>query len=117
MGHPFPSTENLEFVQACQKLHQINEVILENLDKVSAKNLERLKPVLDRSDEVIHKLAELVPLLRIYSSWLRAERARVKPGDIQSTIAATKNMHRTLRSLVRPYVLEEAGLPQGEVHG
>lgn len=117
MAYPFPRTENIEFFQGCQKLHQINEVILENLNVVSSKNLERLKPILDRSDEIIHKLAEIVPLLRIYSSWLKAERARVKPGSIQDTIQATIKMHHTLSSLIRPYVLEESALAQGGAHG
>ncbi len=117
MAQPFPRTENIDFFQGCQKLHQINEVILENLKVVSAQNLERLKPILDRSDEIIHKLAEIVPLLGIYSHWLKTERARVKPGSIDDTIQATRKMHQTLRSLIRPYILEDSALVEGGIHG
>ncbi len=117
MAQPFPKTENIDFFQGCQKFHQINEVILENLKVVSGKNLKPLKPVLDRSDEIIHKLAEIVPVLKIYSDWLKAERARVKPGPLQDTIQATIKMHHTLRLLIRPYVIEESALAEGGADG
>ncbi len=117
MGHPFPPTEDLHFFQGCQQLSEINDVIIENLEKVSATNLERLKPVLDRSDEVIHKMADIVPLLRIYANWLKTERLRVKPGSITETLKATLKMHITLKTLIRPYILDEKGLQAGEAHG
>jgi heptosyltransferase-3 len=117
MGHPFPQTEDMRYFQGCQKLNEINDVIIEQLKLVTKAGLEKLKPILDRGDEVIHTLGGMIPEMKIYTNWLKAERARVKPGSVAEVVEATLKMHMTLKSLVKPYVLDDSQAQQGGKNG
>jgi ADP-heptose:LPS heptosyltransferase len=113
MGSQYPMTEDLRFFEGIQKLNSINEVILEQMTFVRKTGLEKMKPILDRSDEVIETLGHLVPDLQIFVRWLRAERARMAPGTLEELISSTTKMHLNLKKMLRPYVLDDEEIQEG----
>jgi len=117
MGEAFPVTEDLKFFEGCSKLNAINEVILEQLSKLSKENLGKLQPILDRSDEVIHAIGQIIPELQVYTQWLKAERARVEPGSIEYICEETLRMHQALKALIRPYCMDEEHSQEGDAGG
>lgn len=117
LGQTFPMTDDLRFFEGCTKLNSINDLVIEQLEQVQKVGLEKMKPILDRADEVVHTIGDLVPELKIYTRWLKAERARVRPGPLKDIVEATWAMHLSLKQMLRPYVIETDNVKEEGIHG
>lgn len=108
MGSSFPITDDIHFFNGCEKLNEINNVILENVANIKKVGLNKVKPILDRCDEVVEAIGAAAPQVQIYIRWLKAERARMSPGNFDQLVTDTTTIHLNLKSLLRPYILEES---------
>lgn len=117
LGSGYPVTDDIKFFQGIEKLNEINNVILEQLPTVKKVGLDKMKPILDRADEVIQTLGDLVPELQIFVRWLKAERAKMSPGSLDELIVSTVEMHMKLKELIKPYVLTDVEIEQGGARG
>ena len=107
LGEAFPVTDDLQFIEAVGQLHAMNEVVIENLQKIPQSGLKALGPILDRSDEVFRAIGGIVPLASIFVHWLETERIKIPPGKSDEIYSRTLQTHRDFKYLLRAYVLDD----------
>lgn len=114
MGQPFPVPESELCMQGLVRLHEANELALEQLAILERRAGDRTAlGILDRFDEIIETIARMVPTLGILVRWFETERIRFGPMPGPELLSRTKALHAKLQDVLNLYV---AGQTEGEVH-
>jgi ADP-heptose:LPS heptosyltransferase len=105
LGAEFPKSPSMLFLKAVENLDDINNLALEQLSILRARPDSQIASgILDRSDEVIEQIgqmvAEIAPLVR----WFQTERIRIGPMPSSELIDATSDVHLRLRKVLSAYV-------------
>lgn len=114
MGQPFPVPESELCLQGIMRLHEANELAIEQLAALGRRSGDRTAlAILDRFDEIIDAVARMVPTLGILVRWFQTERVRLGPMPGDELHSRTSALHARLQDVLGLYM---AGLIREEIH-
>lgn len=113
LGASFPLAERMEILEAAAKLKEINDFAMEQILLVPTKGVQFIGPLLDRSEEVIQSLGQLVPELDPLVKWYQAEKVRIGPGSLEDVCSAAISVHQKLNQHLQMYIPTEAFMNEG----
>lgn len=116
MGDSFPIAERMEIVDAAQKLKEVNELAVQQLNLASVLGVEAVAPFLNTVDEVINNISRIVPELSPMISWYNAEKVRIAPGSLEDLISATLSVHQAFVHHLRVYIPQDQ-IADEVIHG
>lgn len=106
LGADYPVAEDLPFLTAVRRLIEMNDVVLEQLDKFVPES-PVLGELMDRADEVFQAVARMVPSAGVLVRWVMTEKSRIPPGSKADIRDAMKRLHSQLASVLALYDLEK----------
>ncbi|MBX2988614.1 MAG: glycosyltransferase family 9 protein [Bdellovibrionaceae bacterium] len=115
LGADFPVAEEMIFIQAVEKLTEMNAVVLEQLRNPQVK-VAALAPLLDRADEVLTAIADLCPESGVLVRWVQTEKTRIPPGSPEAVRQAMTDLHARFGQVLNLYELTETA-EEGSGHG
>ncbi len=107
MGEKFPIAERMEIIEAAEKLKEVNELAIQQLNLAPVIGVPAIAPFLNTVDEVINNISRIVPELSPMVSWYNAEKVRIVPGSLEDLIAATLGVHQAFINHLRVYIPQE----------
>lgn len=107
MGDKFPMAERIEIVEAAEKLREVNELAIQQLNLAPVIGVSAIAPFLNTVDEVINNISRIVPELSPMVNWYNAEKVRVVPGALEDLITATLGVHQAFINHLRVYIPQE----------
>ncbi len=117
LGTDFPVSENIHFYEAVIKLDDVNNFALEQLNLHQTKGA-KVGEYLNRADEIIQSISQLVADVRPIISWYQAEKIRISPGGSEDVLHATMTVHKALAQILQVYIpQDEQKLNEGVEHG
>lgn len=112
---PFPVTDDPYFVDAVSRLREMNDVVLEQLKRLSGEDAA-LAALIDRADEVFQAVARIIPEASILVRWILTEKTRVPPGTKDQVREEIGRIHTQFARVLKLYDLDvDEGKGQG--HG
>lgn len=108
LGGPYPVAERMEIIQAAMQLQEVNAFAIEQISLIPEKGLEVAGPLLDRAEEVIQNISQMVPEMGPLVSWYQAEKIRIGPGTLEEICSAALNVHDRLARHLEPYIPHES---------
>lgn len=103
----FPVTDSGTFVMAVQKLREMNDVVVEQLEAVNVES-GALGSLMDRADEVFTAIARISPEAGVLVRFALTEKSRIAPGPLDAIRSEMKRIHRQLAQVLRLYDFEAA---------
>lgn len=113
LGTDYPTTGDFEFLTAVRRLIEMNDVVLEQLDRFAA-DAKMLGDLMDRADEVFHAVARLVPAAGVLVRWVMTEKSRIPPGGKGDIRDGMKRIHGQLRDVLALYDIEKIPLQEND---
>ena len=105
MGELFPPQPNSTFGIGIQRLDEVNTLAVEQLATLrkDSKN-QTASLILDRVDDVMNQIMNLVPETAPLIRWFRIERLRIAPMHVAALIDLTHAVHFRLGEVIGLYV-------------
>jgi ADP-heptose:LPS heptosyltransferase len=105
VGQDFPETDKHEFFEGMKNLFEINRLILEQLEKIQqGKDLQAVASIIQRGEEIIQTVGQLVPSLSILVRWYQTEKVRLGPAPHEVTLQRTIEIHELFLKVCSLYV-------------
>lgn len=114
LGGAYPMAERIEIIQGAIQLQDINTFAMEQIALVPEKGLQLIGPLLDRAEEVIQNISQMVPELSPLISWYQAEKVRIGPGSLEEICAAALNVHDRMARHLEAYIPHESLMQEEE---
>jgi hypothetical protein len=117
IGTDFPETGKVEFFEGMKNLYEINHLMLEQFEKIQqGKDVQTLAPIIERGEEIIQTVGQLVPDLALLVRWYQTEKVRLGPAPQQVTLQRTIEIHQLFKKVCALYVdLDQMHQPNIEV--
>jgi heptosyltransferase-3 len=108
LNEDFPSLPDENTEQAFLRLDEVNELALMNLQNLrqDPKN-DTAMSVLNRCDEMVIAISQLVPRMRPLISWFNTQKVRIGPGPYSEVLAQTTECHNNLDHLLKVYIKDD----------
>ncbi|MBX3041760.1 MAG: hypothetical protein KF789_13725 [Bdellovibrionaceae bacterium] len=106
LGADFPVAESLRFIQVVEKMREMNDVLLEQLENPRIQTAA-LGQLMESADEVFRLLGASDPAAGVMVRWLQTEKIRIAPSSTEAIRAQMLEYHRRFHLVLRPYCLEE----------
>lgn len=113
LGTDFPVSEDILFYEAIIKLEDVNDFILEQLELHRTKGV-KVGEYLNRADEIIQSISQLMTDVRPIISWYQAEKIRIAPGASEDVLNATMTVHKALAQILQVYIPQDEKI---HIHG
>lgn len=113
LGAEFPMADSMDFVEAVEKINDMNKVVLETLGQPGIDS-NFLGQLVDRADEVMGAVGRMQNEAAIYVRWIQAEKSRISPGATDQIKVRMKELHGQLGVLLRPYLFADEEKGQGD---
>ena len=97
----------MTFVQAVQKLAELNDFILDQLMLFEKTRDQKFLQLIGRAEESISAFNRLAPSLGPMISWLSARKTQIEPASQEILIRETTRAHQELQIIMRPYLLKD----------
>lgn len=107
LGDRPPVTDDMNFVQAVQKLGELNDFILEQLNLFARTRDQRFLDLIARAEESINAFNRLAPSLSPMINWLTARKTQIKPATQEQLIEDTIKAHKEFQLIMKPYLLKD----------
>lgn len=115
LGGAYPIADRMEIIEGAIQLLDVNSFAMEQICLIPEKGLEFIGPLLNRAEEIIESISQMVPELSPLINWYQAEKVRIGPGTLGDICAAALNVHERLASHLHAYVPQESFLDDEEV--
>lgn len=112
---PFPVADDATFVLAAEKLREMNDIVLDQLETAQADG-DTLGSLIDRADEVFGAVARICPDAGLLVRWALTEKSRIPPCSRAEVRAEMKRIHSQLARVLKLYDFE-AGEAKGRGDG
>lgn len=100
----FPVSEDPLFKDAVYKLSDINQLMIEQITALqNGGNVEKLGPIIERGEEIIEAIGQLVPAISPLVRWYQTEKIRLGPGERETLIEKSLRIHDLLNQVVQLY--------------
>ena len=116
LSKDFPMADDIRFYEAVIKLEDINNFIMEQLALPKGTQTQ-LVEILNRAEEIIQSISQLVPEVCPIVSWYQAEKTRIPPGPREDVLSSTLNIHRALDRVLQVYIPQEEKRREGVLDG
>lgn len=108
LGGAYPIADRMEIIQGAMQLQDVNTFAIEQIALIPQKGLEFIGPLLDRAEEIIENISQMVPELSPLINWYQAEKVRIGPGTLEDICTAALNVHERLAGHLHAYIPHEA---------
>lgn len=97
----FPQIENDLQIQARQRMTEINDLAIEQLNKLQ-KNVRdsTALAILDRADEIVAAIGDVEPTFRPLVRWYQTEKSRMGPGPTDELIRRNLLIHAKMKEIL-----------------
>lgn len=114
VGENYPVSPSELFLLAMKRLDEINFLALEQFETLR-KNVRNktASDILDRTDELMDQLTQMVPAAEVMIRWFRTERVRIGPLPFEELINKTELVHRNFAHVIALY----SGSQESETKG
>lgn len=104
-GVDFPEAlDGDHFLQAVEKLHEVNQLVTEQLTWVSnGGDVTKVSGILDRSEEVIDTIGKICETVSPLVRWYQTEKLRIGPGAQKEVLAQTLHIHNLMNKVLSLY--------------
>jgi heptosyltransferase III len=108
-GETFPAADDRLFLDSLSQLKEISQVAQEQLKNFEAhpKSTAALG-IIERLDEVIVKMGELVPSVRVIANWMKEQKINIAPGSLDVMINQTRASYQHLDQVVARYISDRS---------
>ncbi len=104
MGAPFPIIQSASFNQALHQLVDLNELAIQQIALLQVnKENKTASEIIDRVDQVMSAVAEIVPELGVVIRWFMTEKIRLGPRSIDEIFSRTIELHQKLGQVLSVY--------------
>jgi heptosyltransferase-3 len=104
MSESFPLNSSALFKDGIIKLDDINRLMIDQLEKIqSGTAIAKVSQILDRGEEIITTIAQIVPDLSPVVRWYNTEKIRLGPDTHENLVSKSLEIHRTLQKIVDLY--------------
>lgn len=107
LGADFPMADDLRFIQVVEKMREMNDVLVEQLENPKVQ-IAALAQLMESADEVFRLLGAADPAAGVMVRWLQTEKIRIGPSPAEQVRARMLEYHRRFAAVLRPYCLEES---------
>lgn len=107
LGGEFPMVNDLAFVQGVEKLREMNQVIVEQLQSLPLESTH-LASLLDRGDEVMDAVVKVVADTGVLVRWVKTQKSRIPPCSRADVRQAMMEIHRQFGDVLKLYSFEAA---------
>lgn len=115
MSEPFPAPPHESFITGVERLIEVNTLAFEQIEALRRIPTNKTaSAILDRVDEIMIQIQNLVPELQPLVTWFQVERMRLGPMELSDLINATESIHKQLSTVLEVY---GAGSDEGNLEG
>jgi ADP-heptose:LPS heptosyltransferase len=107
LGGEFPMVNELPFVQAVEKLREMNQVVIEQLRTLSLDSTH-LGKLMDRADEVMEAIVKMVADSGVLVRWVKTQKSRIVPASRAEVRQAMLEIHTQFGNVLKLYSFEAA---------
>ena len=102
-GAPYPTTERPLDRLAFQRLFEVSDLALENLDRWRGPGRAAAAQQLSLVDDILPEIAKMNPRVEPVLQWFQTQRLRLGPGTADETLARTRAAFEELRVVSSVY--------------
>ncbi len=111
MGELFPAQPSHLFLMGLQRLEEVNTLAIEQIAAMGKDATNQTAAlILDRVDEVMAQIVNMVPETAPMVGWFQTERLRIAPGPLDVILEQTRSAHMKFGEVLSLY------LDQGVAH-
>jgi hypothetical protein len=115
-GEDFPGSDDPIFKDGIVKLFDINQLMIEQMQALQkGADLERVAPIIDRGEEIIITIGQLVPDLSPLIRWYQTEKVRIGPSAqeilLEKSLKIQTLFHQVLELYMESYGLLKIDAP------
>lgn len=105
LGEPFPEDMSELFLLGMKRLFDVNQLAIEQIQalKNNPRN-QTASSILDRVDEIMTQIVQIVPEAGVLVEWFRTERLRIGPLAVDLLLNVTESVHRRFADVLELYV-------------
>jgi ADP-heptose:LPS heptosyltransferase len=110
----FPPSADPLFIDGISKLHEINALMIEQMQSLQrGVELQRVAPFIDRGEEIIQAIGQLVPSLACLVRWYQTEKIRIGPDSRENLLQRSLDIQQLLQKVLDLYLesFTAQGLP------
>ncbi len=101
----FPETEDANFREAIFKLADVNLLMIEQMQTMQkGTQSPQLAEIIDRGEEVIQTIGQLVPLVSPIVRWYQTEKIRIGPDTHENLLTRSLEIQNLFQRLLNLYV-------------
>jgi predicted signal transduction protein with EAL and GGDEF domain len=116
MSEDFPANEAPLFRDGIIKMADINSLMIEQMEAVKrGTDLKNVASIMDRGEEIIQTIGQLVPALSPLVRWYQTEKVRIGPDTQEKLLERSLHIQNLLHKVLSLY-LDSYGLTMAEVH-
>lgn len=113
-GEHFPSSDESIFRDGVLKLFDINQLMVEQMEALQkGADLEKVAQIIDRGEEIITTIGQLVPAISPLIRWYQTEKVRIGPNTQEALLAESLRVQTLLHKVLELY-MESYGLLKKE---
>jgi heptosyltransferase III len=106
-GGDFPASENPMFYDGISKLSEINSLMIEQMTSLkNGGDLVKLAPLMDRGEEIIQTIGNLVPDISPLIRWYQTEKIRIGPDSPENLLNRSLGIQELLQKVLALYIEE-----------
>lgn len=102
LDQDFPVCEDLDFLKAVENLIKMNNVVLDQLNKIDPFDA-LLAQLVDRADQVMQTVAKMVPSAGPLVRWLLTEKTRIAPSTKSNVCREMIRLHMQFGQVLTRY--------------
>jgi hypothetical protein len=107
-GQPFPEIQETLFLDGMDKLNEINQLMIEQMEFIQkGGDITKVAGIIDRGEEIIEAICNLVPALGVLIRWYQTEKTRIAPGDTFQVLEKTVSIHHLMKKVLEIYQTPE----------
>ncbi len=116
MSEDFPASDSELFRDGIVKLADINHLMIDQMNAVkNGTELAKVASIIDRGEEIIQTIGQLVPVLSPLVRWYQTEKIRIGPDAPDKLLDRSLGIQMLLQKVLDLY-LESYGMSSSEVH-
>lgn len=111
----FPETDDKNFQDGIAKLYDINQLMIEQMEAIqNGADLEKLASIIDRGEEIILTIGQIVPNISPLIRWYQTEKIRIGPNTqavlLEKSLRIQKLFHQVLELYMESFGLLKSNL-------
>jgi heptosyltransferase III len=116
MSEDFPANDSELFRDGIIKMADINTLMIDQMQAVKAgTDLAKVATIIDRGEEIIQTIGQLVPAISPLVRWYQTEKIRIGPDTAEKLLDRSLHVQTLLQKVLDLY-LDSFGITSSDVH-